>query len=209
MLPSLLAVILFITFIFNYLIPFYKDNMLSIKREMIQELVNTSISLAKKNYTLYEKGEISDSAAKALTISEIGMLRYGDKLKDYFWITDFKPIMIYHPYRKELNGKDVSDFKDLNGKRMFYEMVQIVNQYGAGFVNYNWQWMDDSTRIVEKISFVKPFKPWNWIIGTGIYVEDINDEIDSISQTIIYVSISITLFIAFLLFFILYTLVAI
>lgn len=202
-LPSLLSVLLFILFIFQYLIPFFKDNMMTIKREMIQELVNTSTSLAKKNYHLVQKGEISDSAAKDLTINEISLLRYGDKLKDYFWITDYQPIMIYHPYRRDLNGKDVSNFKDPDGKRMFYEMVQVVNKYGAGFVNYKWQWMDDSTKIVDKISFVKPFKEWNWIIGTGIYFEDVKEEIESISKTITYVSIIITVFISLLLFYIL------
>ncbi len=201
--PSLVSVLFFILLIFNYIIPFFKDNMMSIKREMIQELVNTSISLAKKNYISAQKGEITDSMAKEITINEIGLLRYGDKLKDYFWITDYKPIMIYHPYRKDLNGKDVSNFKDPEGKRLFFEMVQIVNKYGAGFVDYQWQWMDDSTKIVDKISFVKPFKEWNWIIGTGIYFEDVKEEIESITQTLTLVSIIVTVLISLLLFFIL------
>ncbi len=202
-LPSFISVLLFVLLIFNFIIPFFRENMLNGKKEMLKELVNSTMGIANKYYMLAEKGEISIDDAKLIATKEITSLRYGQFQKDYFWITDFSPKMIYHPYRIDLNNKDVSNFRDPKGKRMFVEMSKVVKKRGEGYVYYMWQWMDDSTSIVPKISFVKEFKQWGWIIGTGIYIEDVNEEISSITSTLTYVSLIITFIITLLLFIIL------
>ena len=78
------------------------------------------------------------------------------------------PHIIVHPYRPDLEGKDISEFADPNGKRLFVEFVKVVKAKKAGYVDYEWQWKDDPGRIVPKISYVKGFEPWGWIVGTGI-----------------------------------------
>jgi len=80
--------------------------------------------------------------------------------------------------------------------------VNIVKKNGSGYVEYIWQWKDDETRIVPKISYVKGFAPWGWIIGTGIYIEDVKAEIAEITTNIIQISAAILLIAMFLLFFI-------
>ncbi len=202
-LPSFISVLLFVLLIFNFIIPFFRENMLNGKKEMIRELVNSTMGIANKYYLASEKGEISVEEAKVIATKEITSLRYGEFQKDYFWITDFSPKMIYHPYRIDLNGQDVSNFKDPKGNKMFVEMAKVVKRNGDGYVNYMWQWMDDSSRIVPKISYVKEFKQWDWIIGTGIYIEDVNEEISNITYTLTYVSLIITFVISLLLFIIL------
>ncbi|MCA1741800.1 MAG: DUF294 nucleotidyltransferase-like domain-containing protein, partial [Bacteroidales bacterium] len=109
----------------------------------------------------------------------INSIRYGDDLKDYFWITDRQPVMIAHPYRPDLNGQDLTDFHDSGGKAIFVEFVKAVDDNGDSYVDYMWQWNDDSTRIVPKLSYVRLFEPWGWVIGTGIYIEDVKTEIRS------------------------------
>ena len=96
--------------------------------------------------------------------------------------------MIMHPYRSDLDGKDISTFKDQNGKHLFVEFVRVVQQQGAGFVGYMWQWKDEAERIVPKTSYVKGFQPWGWIIGTGLYVDDIEAEIAAIRHRLSAVS---------------------
>jgi PAS domain S-box-containing protein len=68
--------------------------------------------------------------------------------------------------------------------------------------DYTWQWKDDSTRIVPKLSFVKGFAAWGWIVGTGIYIEDVQIELAALERKIVNLSIGITIVISLLLVFI-------
>lgn len=147
-------------------------------------------------------GLLTREEAQKYAISRIQYLRYGDEGKDYFWITDTFPNMIMHPFRADLNGKDLSDFTDPHGKRLFVECVETVKKSEHGYVNYMWQWKDDSLHIVPKLSYVKIFKPWNWVIGTGIYIEDVKKEISALSRRMLWISIGISILTALLLFYI-------
>ena len=106
--------------------------------------------------------------------ARIELLRYGDEGKDYFWITDMHPTMVMHPYLPELDGQDLTNYEDQRGKTLFVAFVEAVRENGSGFVDYYWQWKDDPDRIVPKLSYVEEFEPWQWVIGTGIYIEDVN-----------------------------------
>ncbi len=201
-LPTILTIGLFILLIFVFIVPYFEQNMLDGKKEMIRQLVVTAISIATKYEQEVAAGNISIEEAKEKSLVRINHLRYGVDNKDYFWITDLHPTMIMHPYRSDLNGTDLSDFTDPNGKKLFLEIVSVVKQDGEGYVNYMWQWMDDPTRIVPKISYVKEFKPWGWIVGTGIYIEDVKIEILAIEKRLIGVSLGISALMALLLTFI-------
>ena len=91
--------------------------------------------------------------------------------------------MVMHPYVPELNGKDISEYEDPNGVRLFAQMADLCKREGGGFVSYRWQWLDDPGRTEPKISYVRLFEPWNWIIGTGMYTNDVNAKIDGIVRT--------------------------
>jgi PAS domain S-box-containing protein len=193
---------LFVLTIFFVIIPHFKENILNAKREMIRELTNSALSILTK-YELDERnGSLSRDEAQKNAVSRILYLRYGEDNKDYFWITDLSPKMIMHPYRQDLNGTDLTNFTDPHGKKMFVEMVNTVKQSESGYVDYMWQWKDDSLQIVEKLSYVKLFKPWGWIVGTGVYVEDVKIEIKALTKRLLWISTSISVLIAFLLFFI-------
>ncbi|MEN8193854.1 MAG: DUF294 nucleotidyltransferase-like domain-containing protein, partial [Bacteroidota bacterium] len=201
-LPTLLAFSIFTTLIFAVIIPSIKNYMLDDKRKMIKELTNSAWSVLDE----FEK-EVSDSVltladAQKDAITRIENMRYGDERKDYFWITDMHPNMIMHPYRKDLNNTNLSDYEDPTGKKLFIESVNVVEVNGEGYVDYMWQWKDDSTKIVPKLSFVKGFEKWGWIIGTGIYIEDVNEEISSLTKHLFYISFGILFVLGFILFFI-------
>ncbi len=204
LLPTFLTILLFIVVFFALFIPQFENTILDRKREMIRELTNSAWSILDKWHLAEKRGEVTIEKAQEMAISQVQGLRYGEESKDYFWITDFSPAMIMHPYRSDLNKKDLSDLKDSHGKKLFVEMADTAVKSGDGFVNYMWQWKDDSTKIVPKLSYVRSFSPWKWIIGTGIYIEDVRNEIAQLEKKIIAVSIGITLAISVFLFFIAY-----
>lgn len=203
-LPTLLAVGLFIISIFAVIIPAFRSNIMDRKRDMTRELTNSAWSVLLEYSEAEKKGLLSRLEAQKRAISDIRFLRYGEERKDYFWITDMLPRMVMHPYKPELDGQDLSGKlgEDPTGKNLFVEMVTVCRKNGGGFVEYMWQWKDDPTRIVPKLSYVKRFEPWDWIIGTGIYIEDVKNEIAGMTSRLITISTVIIFIIALLLFYI-------
>jgi signal transduction histidine kinase len=190
-LPVTLTVILFGMTIFLLVLPLIKEKLMDGKREMIRELTESSWSILTAHAEKEQDGLLTREQAQALAIENLRRLRYGPELKDYFWINDMHPRIIMHPYRPDLEGKDISGFADPNGKRLFVEFVKVVQAKSAGYVDYEWQWKDDPGRIVPKISYVKGFEPWGWIVGTGIYVEDVRASIASITRKLTLISLGI------------------
>ena len=201
--PVLLTIFLFIISIFIIIIPEFEQNIINRKREMLRELTNSTVSILSKLNIDEQASLLSKDEAQKQAINKIEFLRYGKENKDYFWIINQKPVMIMHPYITELNGTDLSDFVDAHGKKLFVEVVDTIQNSKEGFVDYMWQWKDDSTKIVPKLSYVKLFEPWGWIIGTGIYIEDVKEEISEIENRLLRITLVITALIVFLLLIIL------
>jgi signal transduction histidine kinase len=190
-LPSFLAIVLFVVSVFGIILPGFETSLLERKKETIQELTRTVWNLLDQ----YEKsalaGKLSTDEGKAHAIKEIRELRYGPEDKDYFWINDMTPRMVMHPYVPELDGKVLSDYADPEGKHLFVDFVKTVQHDKEGFVPYMWQWKDNPDLIVNKLSYVKLFEPWGWIIGTGIYLDDVEREIAAVTRTFTAISLVI------------------
>ena len=146
------------------------DNLMSDRREKVQQLVNSTYSLIADFEKDARDGIISVDEAKKLALKRVGKMRYGNN--DYFWVNDNAMTMLVHP-SAALIGKNMADFKDTNGKIVFREMVGVVASAGAGFVDYLWA-KPGSERPVAKVSFVRGFQPWGWVVGSGIYVDDVD-----------------------------------
>lgn len=181
-LPVLLSMFLFIGTFFGYILPHVEDHLMDRKREMIQALSASAMSSIRYYAKLANEGSITVEEAKIQAVSHLRTIRFGPDNKDYFWINDMTPRMIMHPYRDDLEGQYVGDTKDQSGKRLFMAFLETVKKSGGGYVNYHWQWQDDPSRIFSKISYVKEFRPWHWIVGTGVYVEDVYSQIESITH---------------------------
>ncbi len=197
-LPALLTILLFVIAIFFILLPQLEESFLARKKEMIKELTETTWSLLGTYRERELNGELSRAEAQKRAMLRIHNLRYGPEKKDYFWINDMVPRMVMHPYRPDLDGKDVSHFQDENGKYLFVEFVKVVQKQGAGYVDYLWQWKDDASKISPKMSYIKGFEPWGWIIGTGIYIDDVRAEISAIRIKLTAISITILLIVSLL-----------
>ncbi|MCJ2067779.1 methyl-accepting chemotaxis protein [Methylobacterium sp. J-030] len=113
-------------------------------------------------------GRMSRDAAQQAAVAAVRGLHYAGS--EYFWIQDMQPRMVLHP-KADLIGKDIGGIVDPAGKHLFVDMVEQVKQSGAGFVPYLWP-KPGLDQPVAKISYVKGFAPWGWIIGSGIYADD-------------------------------------
>ena len=109
--------------------------------------------------------QAQDTAARA-----VATLRYDGQ--EYFWINDMTPRVVMHPTNPKLNGQDVSQLKDPNGFALFSAFVDTVRREGKGFVAYQWP-KPGSKEPVDKLSYVLGFEPWGWVVGSGIYVDDL------------------------------------
>ncbi|HNB27610.1 MAG TPA: cache domain-containing protein [Alphaproteobacteria bacterium] len=136
-----------------------------------QHVVDVAYSVIANYYAQVQAGTLDEAAAKKAAMAELETLRYGGN--DYFWINDLTPVMLMHPFSKKLVGQNIGGMKDKAGKLFFQEMVDVVKRDGAGFVQYDWA-KPDSETAVPKISYVKGFKEWGWIVGSGIYIDDVN-----------------------------------
>lgn len=186
--PTVIAAVLFAASAFTIVVPLFRNSMMKQKREMIKELTATAASSIEFYIHQQQAGKLSRSEAQRLAAAEVSELRYGTESKDYFWVTDMHPRMVMHPYRPELTGQDLTDYtdrEDKSGKKLFAESVELIKASNEGYLEYLWQWMDDPTRAEPKLSYVRGIPEWNWIIGTGIYIHDVEQEISRISRNLL------------------------
>ena len=148
-----------------------RNQLLDDKREKTRELVEAAHSIIAHYHSLEEKGELDSAPAQRQALNALKDMRYGNK--EYFWINDLTPRMVMHPYKPELDGKNLSEAKDPNGKRLFVEMVRAAAGTTGGFVDYSWP-KPGQDKSVPKLSYVKEYKPWGWIVGSGIYIDDVD-----------------------------------
>ncbi|MFH7565490.1 methyl-accepting chemotaxis protein [Oceanimonas smirnovii] len=153
---------------------FFYQSLVEEKRTQAMHQVQQASSVIQHYYAQQLSGQLSEAQARSLAKVAVAGLRYGND--DYFWINDHHPRMILHPMKPELNGEDLSGFQDPNGKRLFVEMVREIETGGRGFVHYLWP-KPGLSEPVEKVSYVQLFDPWGWIIGTGIYIDDVETQL--------------------------------
>ncbi|MDU9021897.1 methyl-accepting chemotaxis protein [Pseudomonas corrugata] len=143
------------------------------KVQKTQHVVQTASGVLSYYHGLETAGTLTREAAQKQALSAVRGLRYNET--DYFWINDLTPVMVMHPANPKLEGKNLSAIRDPNGFALFNEMVNIAKAKGAGMVNYLWP-KPGAEAPVAKTSYVQLFEPWGWIIGSGVYVDDVQAE---------------------------------
>jgi methyl-accepting chemotaxis protein len=148
-----------------------RSQMLSDRQAKTRQMIDVGYGILAHYHQLESEGKLSREAAQAGAIDEIRSLRY-DKV-EYFWLNDMSPKMVMHPIKPELDGKDLAGMKDAAGDHLFMGFVDVVKNHGEGFYSYLWP-KPGFDQPVPKISYVKGFAPWGWLIGTGIYLDDVD-----------------------------------
>jgi methyl-accepting chemotaxis protein len=141
------------------------------RRSNVQQSVETAAGIASHFEALERQGSLPREQAQQQAKAAIRGLRYG--AGDYFWVQDLEGQMLMHPIQPQLDGQNMSGNRDPDGKLFFQEMIEVAKQQGAGFVSYQWP-KPGSDSPQPKVSYVKRLPGWDWIIGSGIYVDNVN-----------------------------------
>ncbi|MEY9416804.1 methyl-accepting chemotaxis protein [Bradyrhizobium japonicum] len=165
-----------------------RAQMVADRQAKTQHMVDVGYGILTHYQKLESEGKLPREQAQAAAIATIKSLRY-DKV-EYFWINDMAPKMVMHPIKPELDGKDLSGMKDPAGNALFMGFVDVVNKQGAGFYSYLWP-KPGFEQPVGKISYVKGFAPWGWIIGTGIYLDDVDAVFRQNATTFAYICLAV------------------
>ncbi|MDO8930992.1 MAG: methyl-accepting chemotaxis protein, partial [Rhodocyclaceae bacterium] len=145
--------------------------MLIEKEAKTRNVVEVAFGVLERYSSLEKTGTLTRDEAQKQAQEMLRGMRY-DKA-EYFWINDMQAKIVMHTAKPELDGKDMSTLKDPKGKLLFNEFVAVVKKDGAGFVDYYWPKPGENDP-VPKISYVKGFTPWGWVIGSGIYIDDVD-----------------------------------
>ncbi|WP_377113681.1 methyl-accepting chemotaxis protein [Pseudoalteromonas sp. M58] len=152
-----------------------------------KNVVETAYSIITHYAALEQSQTLTRAQAQSQAMASIRSLRYDDT--NYFWINNYQPAMVMHPIKPALEGKDLTNNKDPDGTPLFVEMVDVVKKSGEGYVPYKWP-KPGSDKPVDKIAYVKGFNQWQWIIGSGVYLDTI-DNTFSLQRTIIVINVMI------------------
>ncbi len=144
------------------------------KKEKLKNLVQVAIDGIRQIQE--RKDGLSESEKQQAAKNLVAALRFNEA--DYFWINDLYPRMVLHPITPEMAGEDLSGRTDSNGEHFFVKMVDICKASGSGFVSYSWP-KPGLKKPVPKLSYVQMYKTWDWIVGTGIYIDDIDAAISA------------------------------
>jgi len=143
------------------------------KAQKTRHVVQAASGVLDYYHGLETAGSLSRDAAQQQALQVISKMRYDQG--DYFWINDLRPFMVMHPTNPKLDGKDLSAIKDPDGGAIFNEMVALAKTQGSGNLAYRWP-KPGADEPVAKTSYVQVFEPWGWVIGSGVYIDDIQAE---------------------------------
>jgi len=121
------------------------------------------------------RGRIAEDEAKRRLLEEVRQFKYGNN--DYVWISDYNSRLISHPDPK-LHGADFSAVKDIYGNLIVPPMVRGARQDGEGYHSYWWRRLGEE-KASEKLTYYRNIPEWGWVIGTGVYVDDVEKEVQA------------------------------
>lgn len=184
--------IAFLVLLAVYIYPVFQKNMFSAKEKQTEHLVNVAYFSVMHFVELQKAGQLTleDAQTKAKEVVQFMLYDNGN----YFWINDLEPKMIMHPNftsmdKPEWYGTDgLVDYLDPTGKAIFVEFARVAGESGEGLVDYQWPKPgEEDKKPAPKISFVKLVPEWGWVVGSGVYVDDVQKEVNRVMFTALIV----------------------
>ncbi|SKA00284.1 ATP-binding protein [Selenihalanaerobacter shriftii] len=214
-----------------FILPSIKQEIYQEKKIQMKRIVDSSVGILQHYYELAQKGKISQEEAQYNAKHIIKESTYGPKKKKYLWILNFDSQIIIHPFKPKLNGNKLNDlikitdiplkFMDINNKsktffltdesqatsvaneldESFQQIMVTLKEQVYAYMDYKWQYYDDQTKVEPKMAYVTAFKPWKWILGTGIYVNEVEQRVKEIRNRIILILFCIMTLIGIVVYF--------
>jgi len=186
-------------FMFLFALVSIDNLLLSEKESKLSSLADVGEKVITRYYQSAQTGEMTEDEAKQGAILALDELRYAGK--EYYWTIDTSGVMIQHAFAKKLIGTNVLGVKDPNGVKLFELMVSGTERKEYALIEYMWNRPNESDPS-PKMSVVKRFKPWGWIVGTGMYVDDIKTQEAAFAWQYLFIGGLVWLPVIFILFII-------
>lgn len=144
--------------------------------ERKNDLVNVAhvgLAIVEEYAALAHAGTLSEDEARREALARLRDVRYGED--GYFLVINSKPEMVMHPIKPSMNGKDLSELADADGRHHYITFASAAQAPQGGFVNYVFPRPHVTpVKAVDKLGYVVRYAPWDWIIATGAYMDDID-----------------------------------
>jgi len=164
---------------------FHESVALELRKAELRNIVGLGIQRIEEYHRQQTKGLLSEAEAQQMALEDLRDMRYDDGV-GYLWVNDTAqpaPRLVMHPTMPELEGTSLSDgprFESVTGetKNLLAAFVDLCREDGEGYCDYLWPkpTRDGLSDDVAKISYLRLFEPWGWVIGTGVYIDDIEKE---------------------------------
>ena len=146
--------------------------------------IQNAISILKTFYEEEQNGTLSHEQAQKEAIKIIKNIRYGDDSSGYFWIDATDCTLIAHPILPQNEGQNRKNLKDKNGVTIIKKILSVVNENKEGGFSEFYFTKSDGITVAPKRTYSMLFKPWNWIVSSGNYYDDINVELQQIENEV-------------------------
>lgn len=181
MLTVVVAVLVMVTSLF-FTVKNIKEELMVANKQKIVNITETVYGIMEFYKTKADKNEMTKQQAQTAVIDEVQKMSYDGK--NYIWITDYNDNMLSHP---KLKGQNIANVSDRDGIKFFHDGVVLAKEKGEGFVSYHWTKQgQDQSKVFPKVSYFKSFPAWDWVVATGVYVDDIDR---SVLQTFLQILI--------------------
>ncbi|MBP9752623.1 MAG: cache domain-containing protein [Proteobacteria bacterium] len=167
-----------------------KESVISQKKEKLKNFVESATSYMNEIAKDIEKGTITEEAAKQKIFEYIDSTRFDNG--NYFWIHDLNLQMVRHPIQEKLNNTNVGEMSDPKGVLIFKEFNKIIADHGQGYLEYSWP-KPGEIQAAQKLSYVVEFPAFKWIIGTGVYIDNVKQNIWDLGKKDLFFMLIITI----------------
>ena len=160
---------------------FYRENMLETRKQELRDIISIGENIIRNKLRDVAAGRLAEADARAAILEDFRTLTYGHN--DYIWIADYSSRLISHP-DANLHGADYSQVRDVRGNLVVPPMVEAGRKEGQGFYSYWWRKLGEMEPS-EKLTYFKHVPEWRWVIGTGVYIDEIEKQAQTKMQAMI------------------------
>lgn len=150
------------------------------RKDELKRLSSVIYGIIHENYLKSLKTPKDTKSIQQTTLKLISKIQYANN--DYFYVSDYSSVLISHPY---LSNKDFSHIKDLYGNFIVPRLVTIAREQNEGYIRYWWKKNTSDQTPYEKLTYARIFTPWEWVLGTGVYIDDIEKELQRRKQALV------------------------
>lgn len=145
-------------------------------KSVISSEVQSAISITENYYELAQSGGLSEAEAQKKAMEVIRSIRYGDDNSGYLWIDGTDYTLLMHPILPDQEGNNRYELTDQNDVKIIQEIMKVAKEGGYNEFYFT---KSDGVTVAPKVAYSKEFQPWNWVITTGVYSDDIQNIVDN------------------------------